>query len=100
MAVIAGTTAAILRSLFGQLHKEALTSPAEVDPDPPVFDFLTVKLSQYWVRSSFYTFIFEMLTVKQDGLITMDQHLKSCGFLRGFDGSSERHQYEFPVVKE
>lgn len=36
VAVIAGTTAAILRSLFGQLHKEALTSPAEVDPDPMV----------------------------------------------------------------
>lgn len=33
VAVIAGTTAAILRSLFGQLHKEALTSPAQVDPD-------------------------------------------------------------------
>lgn len=36
MAVMAGTTTAILPALFGQLHKEALTSSAEVDPDPLV----------------------------------------------------------------
>lgn len=36
VAVIAGTAAAILRSLFGQLHEAALTSQEEVDPDPLV----------------------------------------------------------------
>lgn len=36
LVVIAGTTAVMLPSLFGQLHKEALMSSAELNPDPLV----------------------------------------------------------------